>query len=882
MADIDIVVDSSDLKVAIDLANQYGVNFTKMVNQVQTESNRLARASKASSDQITEAYRRMEAAVSSNQAEAALAEKQRKRANVERLLAEHAKVRANRLKEEAAATKELEREISNLTAKYNPLLAAEQQYLNMIDQISRARELGVLNAKQEAAAFDQLEKEYQALRKGVYLAGSRFNQFGEQSGIAGKSANRFGMYVQQAGYQLGDFAVQIQSGTNAGVAFSQQFAQLAGLIPGVAGAIATFAAIGVGLAIQNMITFSEKGKKTGKIYEDLGSTLENLKAIRLDNVSKEFSEYAKVARQEFEAILDVAEKIELRSLKATLDQPLEKLRGQFKSYSTRNSLVSQLGGDTPEVNILGFKDIDRAVQAYQLLADVQGESKEELAQSLELQTRYLRGSGLLTPEVEKQLALMAEQLGIADMAVSSAENLGKAHKDILSNLQQEAELRNLTLKYGEDSVQVKQAELDAEYAKTKATIEALDVSESLRLEIEAAAQANYDAESATIAWGNSLGYVKNQIAGIASILASIGGGMISNAEKFTTAKLIREGKTRVEAEKLSRYQTEDARYEAQKQQNLAQYGKIVGTAINAALSVDHVGGRNADEALLSAYELDAERTKAEREANRKGRKKGGRGKLSDAEKDAKKAQEKLEEFFDQFKLGMEQQKRLLGVYGEQREELEKVIEIENRLGDARHLVSQKQIEAMAQEELALERKLQREQELYELGSQNVENLLMAIVDGTSSIEDAFKAMLANIIREVYQNYVAKGAADVAGNFLVSLFSANGNAFGVGGVKMFANGGVVDSPTLFNYSGGTGMMGEAGPEAIMPLKRNSQGKLGVQVSGNSSNPINITNVFNVSANGDDSVKRIIQSQMPKIQEATVQGVVAAKRRNVRGL
>ena len=126
MADIDIVVDSSDLKVAIDLANQYGVNFTKMVNQVQTESNRLAGASKASSDQITEAYRRMEAVVNSNQAEAALAEKQRKRANVERLLAEHAKVRANRLKEEAAATKELEREISNLTAKYNPLLAAEQ------------------------------------------------------------------------------------------------------------------------------------------------------------------------------------------------------------------------------------------------------------------------------------------------------------------------------------------------------------------------------------------------------------------------------------------------------------------------------------------------------------------------------------------------------------------------------------------------------------------------------------------------------------------------------------------------------------------------------------------------------------------------------------
>ena len=357
--------------------------------------------------------------------------------------------------------------------------------------------------------------------------------------------------------------------------------------------------------------------------------------------------------------------------------------------------------------------------------------------------------------------------------------------------------------------------------------------------------------------------------------------MISNAEKFTTAKLIQAGATRVEAEKQVRYASEDRQFEAQKQQNLSQYGKIVGTAINAAMSVEHKGGRNADEALLSAYELDAERTKAEKEANKKGRK-GKKPKKSDAEKDAEKAAEKLEEFFDQFKLGMEQQERLLGVYGEQREELEKVIEIENRLGDARHLVSQKQIEAMANEELALERKLEREQELYELGSQNVENLLMAIVDGTSSIEDAFKAMLANIIREVYQNSVAKGAADWAGNALVSLFSANGNAFGTGGVKMFANGGVVDSPTLFNYSGGTGMMGEAGPEAIMPLKRNSQGKLGVQVSGGSSGDISIQQHFYISANGDESVRSIIRQEMPNIANAAKVAVIEGKRRNERGL
>lgn len=904
MADIDIVVDSSDLKVAIDLANQYGVNFTKMVNQVQTESNRLARASKASSNQITEAYRRMEAAVNSNQAEAALAEKQRKRANVERLLAEHAKVRANRLKEEATATKELEREIGALTAKYNPLLAAEKQYLNTIDQIARARELGVINIKQEAAALDQLEREYQALSKGVYLAGSRFNQFGEQSGSAGKSANRFGMYAQQAGYQLGDFAVQIQSGTNVGVAFSQQFAQLAGLIPGLAGAITTFAAIGLGLLIQNLTRGKEEAAKLDDVVSDFekfddifksaGATLEDSFITAIEKVRGKYGELiADISKTTTEGALSKLTAALGKEFKpGTIIDP-NNTKGFFREFLSASTFLSSgpffsLGlTDHQQEAIKQMKEYNEAATALREKIKELGEqgytTMEQFALGVDEFFTEIKTSGEYSEEILKRLTSQLNEAGLGEAVArvkQEQEEQVKTALELKATLQQEIEMRNLILRYGEDSVQVKQAELDAEYAKTKATIEALDVSKRLRLEIEDAAQASYDAESATISWGNSIGYVKNQIAGIAAILASIGGGMISNAEKFTTAKLIQEGKTRVEAEKLSRYQTEDARYEAQKQQNLAQYGKIVGTAINAALSVDHVGGRNADEALLSAYELDAERTKAEREANKKGRKKGGRGKLSDAEKDAKKAAEKLEEFFDQFRLGMEQQERLLGVHGEQREELEKVIEIENRLGEARHLVSQKQIEAMANEELALERKLQREQEIYELGSQNVENLLMTVVNGTSSIEDAFKSMLANIISEIYNQYVAKGAADVAGNFLVSLFSAKGNAFGTGGVKMFANGGVVDSPTLFNYSGGTGMMGEAGPEAIMPLKRNSQGRLGVEVSGSSQSVV-VNNNWHIAANGDAAVKAIIQSEAPKIIEKTKLAVADANRRNRRG-
>lgn len=45
---------------------------------------------------------------------------------------------------------------------------------------------------------------------------------------------------------------------------------------------------------------------------------------------------------------------------------------------------------------------------------------------------------------------------------------------------------------------------------------------------------------------------------------------------------------------------------------------------------------------------------------------------------------------------------------------------------------------------------------------------------------------------------------------------------------FAKGGIVDSPTMFKFAKGTGLMGEAGPEAIMPLKRGANGALGVQM------------------------------------------------------
>lgn len=82
-----------------------------------------------------------------------------------------------------------------------------------------------------------------------------------------------------------------------------------------------------------------------------------------------------------------------------------------------------------------------------------------------------------------------------------------------------------------------------------------------------------------------------------------------------------------------------------------------------------------------------------------------------------------------------------------------------------------------------------------------------------------------------------GFMDAGSVPLPGTLAAAGMGFGSGGIRMFAGGGaftnsIVNSPTLFRFAGGgaLGMMGEAGPEAILPLTRGADGKLGVAGGG----------------------------------------------------
>lgn len=113
------------------------------------------------------------------------------------------------------------------------------------------------------------------------------------------------------------------------------------------------------------------------------------------------------------------------------------------------------------------------------------------------------------------------------------------------------------------------------------------------------------------------------------------------------------------------------------------------------------------------------------------------------------------------------------------------------------------------------------------------------------LSDALKSVATSMVNAAHNTAIkpvqnALGSAIANGvNGLISgiLPFQNGAPFSQGKVIPFANGGIVSSPTYFPMRGATGLMGEAGPEAILPLKRGADGKLGIE-SGGGGRPIQI--------------------------------------------
>lgn len=143
------------------------------------------------------------------------------------------------------------------------------------------------------------------------------------------------------------------------------------------------------------------------------------------------------------------------------------------------------------------------------------------------------------------------------------------------------------------------------------------------------------------------------------------------------------------------------------------------------------------------------------------------------------------------------------------------------------------------------------------------------------LSDALRSVAQSMVDAAYNTAmrpVQNALGGVISNGINSLVSGllpfeKGGAISQGRVVPFARGGVVNGPTAFAMRGGTGLMGEAGPEAIMPLRRGTDGRLGVAAAGGAG-PVLVT--MNITTPDVQGFRRSQSQVAAEMQRALARG------------
>jgi phage-related minor tail protein len=806
-----------------------------------------------------------------------------------------------------------------------------------------------LTLERHAQIVANVRAEYDLFSKGLARSGNQFARFNESTYVAQQKIKRFASVgLQQAGYQVNDFIVQISSGQNALVAFGQQGSQLAGIF-GTKGAVAGALIAGVA-ALANLAYQAWKAKNDIKELKDVmdefktaaGSYKSSVdllsEALEIPGLSKGKDQLVSflqlVKNNEFSKFSD--------SIKATMEAVLLELDLQGRLDKLAPLTVNPYSGaaivESADEKAAREKQIEDIYKINSAYAALQKASPEEFVQKLMQMTLYMRNAGVLsqgTLDTFKQLATESGLLAEYTEALAEAENkkvkaaksrrtqntqetkdfiaerqvlieqelefqrIGRegqarldarvkkmandaaknylakkaAQEQILTDMERENALSARANKDGNDSLKYLElqqyfARQDLEALIKKEKIygpladklrDALIVSQNLAIEAWNNADGLENAKDSAALLAKELAESARQAAALDKLLSKDDQSL---AELRAKVVALRGGGSK-----------EDA--------NIA--GAVAGRRKELTAGLSGSGMDPQFQNMVMAQELkDAAEAEALKAEIARRTKTGG---TSGSKKDP----------IAELKAEQAQRQALLPLYGEERDYLEAKYAVLGKLGESAATLSEQELEGLIQTNLALDKQEQVRKNLLDLSNtiaSSFSDSFMSIVDGTSSVKDAFRSMALDIVKHLYKVLVMQqminsigGAiskspnATIAkiGGGLESYKAANGAAFSGGNVIPFASGGVVGSPTYFGMGGGqTGLMGEAGPEAIMPLKRGADGKLGVATTGGSQS-ITVVQNINVSTGVQQTVRAEVMGLMPQIAAASKAAVLDAKRR-----
>ena len=726
--------------------------------------------------------------------------------------------------------------------------------------------------------------------KATKTAANATNQYGSYAAGAGKKLNTMNMRIQQGGYQLQDLVVQLQSGTSFFTAFGQQGSQFAGIFGpqgAVLGAVIAIGsaiggmALGLARASENAKTFSDGMSDARSALDEYKNSIDRVKdadlaqvfgdntqaIIDMDEASLEFSSnLAKLnlaaGFTDLTSSLDSSRTVmqglarDSLGLLATFNdivtlgffdfrekqqsmfsgesglKSLGFTEGQLSKFGGSATLPNRLTGIQTQMNTGQFKD---AAEGVQQIFDILKGSGDELSASSLVFLNQLKTS------VDSALEIQASFNGTAQAVKDAAQ----AEADFLDEVE---DLYALIAEEEKDRAKAqKQAAKDA---KTYAAGEAAML-KILKKKLDAEKKID--------------DLIKSRVSKMqdqAALMISEGALRKAGADETYIQNELEKKKLElyIKQEKLNDDQAASLRLALEALQDQEKALKRINIEEQARLSLQSLQVKAIEEspAGQALRKYGARGTKSGKDPIFGTGSREGKSIYDEPPKAPKAPKDALVSLMKNLTL----QKELLGVEEDRASVLK-------ALGESRNKYTEEQIQRAVDltEKIRLQTEaLELQKQVGDMIGQTFEDAFMSMIDGTKSVQDAFKQMASEIIKELYRIFVVKQItgmiATVAGD-ATSLMSGS-NPF------TFDGGGYTGSgPRSGGLDGKGGFMAMLHPRETVVDHTKGQ-SVGGEV-------INVTQNINVSTGVQQTVRAEIKQLMPQIANSAKSAVLDAKRR-----
>ena len=369
-------------------------------------------------------------------------------------------VRNKGLKESISTTERLERQIIKASKALDQNRISQERYNKILLSSKRQYEALGVSSQKATAQVRRFADAQRDLSTAVNAGGVAAQQ-------TARKTNQLGVLMQQTGYQVGDFAVQVQSGTNVMVALGQQATQLVGTFAMLArstAAIAAFSALGVIVPIVTAIAgaFMRTAKSAEEAEEKVSGLAKTLKDFRQEQRALTqgittdqlaLQDRIRAIKELQEGYLQVLKDINEENDKSKImDVDLsaaERFGGLFGSITSRFE-----GADVEEkIRLLGDLLVKAAAQEQELQIKINTEylkrvrSMEEANKLASIENRFGQDHVKYRNEVRRQaevaLELEIKQAGITDLVARKLRDRLRLEYDLIDAKADQDELDRL-------------------------------------------------------------------------------------------------------------------------------------------------------------------------------------------------------------------------------------------------------------------------------------------------------------------------------------------------------------------------------------------------------------------------------------------------------